>query len=195
MQRGRGKEALTGVERLAKAVGNFGSDLGQKAESLIVFTKFVLGQYPWAFDQQRADSLAELIRQTTKAQQAEDSELLRTRVEQLDRATDDLPAPVPLLLSLRQILASHINPYDPAAASALGRELAQVEEALRRDDRPLAAQRLRELMPRLEAAFEAVPPHLAGGSARTGTCTSAAISAPNVVLTCGSWRRAGEAVR
>jgi hypothetical protein len=168
MQHGREKEALAEVERLEKAVGDLGNDLGQKAENLIGFTKFLLGQYPWAFDQQRAGLLANLVQQITKAQRAKDPEFLRTAVEQLDRATDDLPAPVQMLLSLRQILAVHINPYDPAAASALGQELAQVEEALRRDEESLAAQRLSQLMPRLEAAFEAVPPPPGGRRCKNG---------------------------
>ena len=168
MQHGRDKEALAGVERLEKTVGGLGSDLNEKAENLIGFTEFLLAQYPWAFDTQRTSLLTGLVQQTREGEQAKDPELLQTRVEQLDRATDDLPAPVQMLLRLRQVLATHINPYDPAAAAALSTELAQVEEALRRSDSLQAAQGLSQLMPRLEAAFEAAPPPPGGRRCKNG---------------------------
>jgi molecular chaperone DnaK (HSP70) len=165
---GRYKEALAAVERLEKTLSSPRSDPGEKAGKLIKFTEFILRQYRWAFDEQKASLLADLVEQTKKARQARDPGLLQTRVEELDRATDELPADVQILLNIRQILAIYIDPYDPAAAAGLSTELAEVEEALLRNDGAMAERRLSQLAPRLAAAFEAAPAPAGGRRCKNG---------------------------
>ncbi len=171
MTHGRDREALAEVEHLQDVVEHLGTEptrtTDEQATTLVRFAEFVLDRYTWAFDERRVDELRALIDRVQHAQRTEDH-ALPDLVAELDRATDDLPTEVVLLLSLRRVIATQINTYDPAVATALSRELEEVEDLLGHGGLAEGGARLARLLPQIQQAFEAAPPPPGGRVCKNG---------------------------
>lgn len=171
MAHGQDKEALADVEHLQDVVAHLGtgstSSLDERASHLTGFTEFVLDRYTWAFDHRRIVELRTLVDRVRQAQRS-DRAALPGLADDLDRETDDLPMEVRLLLGLRQVIATVVNPYDPAQAAALSRELEEIEDTLRRRDLAAGEYALARFLPRIQAAFESAPPPPGGRVCKNG---------------------------
>jgi molecular chaperone DnaK len=169
MRRGREKDALVAAENLQEVVAGLGrTDVSDKAEQLMGFTEFIVGNYSWAFSQGRIRQLHGLVESVRAARKPSSASDLEALVQELDHETDDLPIEVQMLLSVRQIIGTQINPYDPARAAALGMELAQVEDGLRGGNAFVAQQRMAGLLQEVEAAYQAAPPPAGGRGCKNG---------------------------
>ncbi len=100
--------------------------LRDKAQSLIGFTRLVVGKYSWAFDEARSRRLRELADSTERALDG-DATVLAERVATINSATDDLPEVVGMLLGLRQAIHTRIYPFQPATAARLEQDLGRLE--------------------------------------------------------------------
>lgn len=112
-----------------------GDDLRQKAENLVGYAEFVIQQYGWVMtDPNQLYRLTRLIEETQEALHASDLRKLENKVEALDKATDDIPDPVKILMGMKGAILGRIQPIDPKLATRLLEEMDEIEKALKRQD-------------------------------------------------------------
>lgn len=165
-------EALRLAEALEEAAGRVGvgdtpEAIRRKGENLVRFTERVLEHYGWAFHPDQAAALRDLAARTQEALAEGDPAILARRVEQLDRATDQLPDVVTAFLAMRGAIRGRIHPYDPAAAVRLEEELVTVEERVRADDRSVV-RRLAALVEAIAETMREIPQLAAGTQCSRG---------------------------
>lgn len=137
------RERAEHFKQVAEEAGGSGErdQLVNQAEGLIGFTQFLVSEYSWALGPERSYRLNQLADEAREALGSGNRRALEQKLGELDRATDDLPESVQVLLGLRGAINSRIRPVDPGRAGHLLGELEQIEAALKAGD-PAAMSRL-----------------------------------------------------
>jgi len=133
-----------------------GPPLRTKAERLVNYTSLVLGEYGWALDPGKAYSLQNLVEETKTAMQSGDKVALERAVVRLDEATDDIPDFVQHLLGVKGAIIERIKPTLPTKAQEYLRELADIEQLLKRGDIQQGITKFEDLMQKVAKTFEEI---------------------------------------
>lgn len=159
-------EALRLAEELEAAAGRVGvgetaEAMRQRGRNLIENSEFVVETYGWAFEAGQAEAVRGLVERTRSALSDDDQETLQRGMDELVDTLGRLPDTVTGLLAIRGVIGMRIQPYDPAAANRLGRELGEVEEALQREDEAVVP-RLGALLEEISETMRGIPELAAG---------------------------------
>jgi molecular chaperone DnaK (HSP70) len=166
--------AVQEVGALEKDVGEAGApggdmSLREKAEALMGFAQFVLGEYGWAFDDPNV--VYRITRAVESAQEAlarGNDAKLQEAVTVLDKATDDLPQAVQAFLALKGAILSQIQPVDRATAAELMAEVAEIEKGVK-DGNMSVLLRLESVFKRVQEAIAEVETKRSGAR-RCASC-------------------------
>ncbi len=102
-------------------------DLKEKAELLVNYSQFILGEYKWALDPNIAYQLTNLVSEVRSALNNGDIEVLKDKVKEIEESVNNLPELIQLLLGIKSSIENRIRPYAPNKANELQEELQIIE--------------------------------------------------------------------
>ena len=162
MKRREFSEAVEEVDKLEKKAGQLAREqqtggLRSQLENAANYLEFILHQYSWVISDPnliyRLNKLVEDVREDAgKADEA----VLQQRLQQLEAALEKLPETVIIFLTLKGVILSRIQPYDPATAGMLMQEVDALEDAVKANS-PSVAAKLKALTERIERSIPTPP--------------------------------------
>ena len=113
-------------------------------EQLITFTDFILHEFKWALDPDKAYSLTNLVSELKNAMDNNDTAAMREKYDALNEEVNKIPPEVWAILNLRGIIPGLKGSF-PKEADEFMNDLKEVENAFKSGDKPGALAKFGEV--------------------------------------------------
>ena len=134
----------------------------QKAQNLCNFTEVVL-EYGFLLDPPKTQQLKTLMKELRSCLDRDDESATEKKLAELDKATDDLPPRLNVLMMLIRAIGVAMEKNLVVEADKIRVAKSEIESAFRANDEKRAVEKLSSIEPVLNKVFGSAVPHSTTG--------------------------------
>jgi molecular chaperone DnaK len=143
--------------QLRKVSASTGPQWKQKAEGLIGYSEFILSEFAWLLDPAKTMEIKGLVESLRAAVTRDDEAAAEAKWQALDKATDDLPPIVQMLMALVNGIVRAIQRHDEVRADKIKAAKQEIELAIRRGSAEEVGAKFAAIEPVLKEVFGEAP--------------------------------------